>query len=53
MNVLLDGTLSTMDLNGWISWSQSSYTQYTCMDESLQQIPGSGGDTNGKIFDLF
>ena len=25
-------------------------TQYTCMDESLEQIPGNGGNTNGYLF---
>ena len=24
-------------------------TQYTCVDESLEQIPGSGGSTNGYL----
>ena len=25
-------------------------TQYTCVDKSLEQIPGSGGNTNGYLF---
>ena len=25
-------------------------TQFTCIDKSLGQIPGSGGNTNGKLF---
>ena len=25
-------------------------TQYTCVDESLEQIPGSGSSTDGKLF---
>ena len=25
-------------------------TQYTCMDEGLEQIPGSGSSTNSKLF---
>ena len=25
-------------------------TQYTCMDKSLEQVPGSGSNTNGKLF---
>ena len=25
-------------------------TQYTCVDKSLEQIPGSGASTNGKLF---
>ena len=25
-------------------------TQYTCVDKSLEQIPGSGQDTNGYVF---
>ena len=24
-------------------------TQYTCMDKSVEQIPGSGGSTNGYL----
>ena len=27
-------------------------TQFTCIDKSLGQIPGSGGNTNGKLFYL-
>jgi len=30
--------------------SQGAPTKYTCMDESLAQISGSGGDTNGYRF---
>ena len=29
---------------------QAAATQCTCMDEGLEQIPGSEGDTNGKLF---
>jgi len=25
-------------------------TQFTCMDKSLEQVPGSGVDSNGKLF---
>ena len=25
-------------------------TQFTCMDKSLSQIPGSGANTNGYLF---
>ena len=25
-------------------------TQYTCVDKSLEQIPGSGGNTDGRLF---
>ena len=25
-------------------------TQFTCMDKSLEQIPGSGADKNGYLF---
>jgi len=25
-------------------------TQFNCMDNGLEQIPGSGADTNGKLF---
>ena len=28
-------------------------TQFTCMNKSLEQIPGSGADTNGKVFFSF
>ena len=30
--------------------SQKAATQYTCIDEGVEQIPGSGGNTNGKLF---
>ena len=29
---------------------QKAATQYTCVDESLEPIPGSGADTNGYLF---
>ena len=25
-------------------------TQYTCMDKSLEQVPGSGANTDGYVF---
>jgi len=25
-------------------------THYTCVDKSVEMIPGSGADTNGKLF---
>ncbi|XP_065906808.1 short-chain collagen C4-like [Dysidea avara] len=31
-------------------YSHKAATQYTCVDKSLSQIPGSGGDTNGYLF---
>ncbi|XP_065907801.1 uncharacterized protein [Dysidea avara] len=30
--------------------TSSAATQYTCMDKSLEQIPGSGADTDGYLF---
>ena len=32
------------------SLNHKAATQYTCVDESLEQIPGSGADTNGYLF---
>ena len=29
---------------------QKGATQFTCMDKSLEQVPGSGADTNGYLF---
>ena len=31
-------------------YSQSAATQFTCVDKDLQQIPGSGDNTNGYLF---
>ena len=31
------------------SYDQKGGTQYTCVDKNLEQIPGSGGDTNGYV----
>ena len=30
--------------------SHKAATQFTCVDKSLEQIPGSGGNTDGKLF---
>ena len=30
--------------------SHNAGTQFTCIDKGLEQIPGSGGDVNGKLF---
>ena len=30
--------------------SHKAATQFTCIDESVEQIPGSGGNTDGKLF---
>ena len=31
-------------------YDQKGGTQYTCVDKSLEQIPGSGANTNGYLF---
>ena len=31
-------------------YSHKAATQYTCVDKSLEQIPGSGANTNGYLF---
>jgi len=31
-------------------YGHKAATQYTCVDKSLEQIPGSGVDTNGYLF---
>ena len=31
-------------------YGNKAATQFTCIDESLEQISGSGGDTNGYMF---
>ena len=31
-------------------YSNKAATQYTCVDKSVEQIPGSGPDTNGYLF---
>ena len=31
-------------------YNHKAATQFTCMDKSLEQIPGSGGDNNGYLF---
>ena len=33
-------------------YTHKAATQFTCMDNSLGQIPGSGGNTGGKLFYL-
>ena len=32
------------------AYNHKAATQYTCVDESLEQIPGSGGSTDGRLF---
>ena len=32
------------------SYAHKAATQFTCMDKSLEQVPGSAADTNGKLF---
>ena len=32
------------------AYSHPAATQAVCMDRNLEQIPGSGADTNGKLF---
>ena len=31
-------------------YAHKAASQHTCVDKSLEQIPGSGADTNGKLF---
>ena len=31
-------------------YTHKAATQFTCVDRSLEQVPGSGADTNGKLF---
>ena len=31
-------------------YTHKAATQFTCMDKSLEQVPGSGSSTNGKLF---
>jgi len=31
-------------------YAHKAATQFICMDKSLQQIPGSGANTDGKLF---
>jgi len=33
-------------------YTQKAATQYTCVDKSLEQIQGSGTDTNGYLFHI-
>ena len=51
MSVLQDGILH--EYYGYLMVGRASHkaaTQFTCVDKSLSQIPGSGGDTNGYLF---
>ena len=46
MNVPMDGRENTMDGH----YTHKAASQHTCVDKSLEQIPGSGANTNGYLF---
>ena len=52
MNIYQDGEDSEENItvsHDWTPWSQAA-TQFTCIDNSIEQIPGSGGSTDGYLF---